>query len=174
MCKYLENPRRITFKQYWTQPQRNNICHSWCSFCLNEVIGRWWNIFVNLRGFFETVAIKINSNFHSWINLIMLIHVNYDLALHEITCTLYSFQWYSYFGVIEGVVDIFIIYTWWYFKVANIRFHLAPLQYWVAHSGRMVKNCRWCNSQVYVILLFYNMMQYLNELIQFLKISCWP
>ena len=34
-----------------------------------------------------------------------------DLALHEITCTLYSFQWYSYFGVIEGVVDIFITYT---------------------------------------------------------------
>ena len=94
-----------------------------------------------------------------------------DLALHEITCTLYSFQWYSYFGVIKGVVDIFIIYTWWYFKVANIRFHLAPLQYWVAHSGRMVKNCRWCNSQVYVILLFYNMMQYPNELIQFLNIS---
>ena len=123
---------------------------------------------------FEIVAIKINSNFHSWINLIMLIHVNYDLALHEITCTLYSFQWYSYFGVIKGVVDIFIIFTWLYFKVANIRFHLAPLQYWVAHSGRMVKNCRWCNSQVYVILLFYNMMQYPNELIQLFNISCWP
>ena len=120
---------------------------------------------------FEIVAIKINSNFHSWINLNMLIHVNYDLALHEITCTLYLFQWHSYFGVIEGVVDIFITYTWWYFKVANIRFHLAPLQYWVAHSGRMVKKLPMMQFLGVRNKVFYNMMQYPNELIQFLNIS---